>query len=116
MVSTWCVGWSASMKRVGLLCRRQGGSALGQLASLGAFLSAPEHASGCPEPRPTSAAASANQLFGPRWLAGHTGLALHLRGAPPYGSKPYPVRVTGVPPIRGPKAGEIVEKRMRLTL
>ena len=37
-------------------------------------------------------------------------------GAPPYGSKPYPVRVTGVPPIRGPKAGEMVEKRMRLTL
>ena len=47
-----------------LLCRNQAGSAVGQLA-LRRPLSAPNHASGCPELRP----ASANQPLGPCWPA-----------------------------------------------
>ena len=50
------------------LCRKQAGSAFGQLA-LRRLLSAPGHASGCPKPR----LASANQPA-PAALVGHSGL------------------------------------------
>ena len=58
------------------------------------------------QPGPISRLGRAGQPYGPTFP---------LKGAPPYASNPYPVSMTGVPPIRGPKAGEIVEKRMRLT-
>ena len=53
------------------LCRKQGGSDLGRLA-LRRPLSAPDHASGCSELRPSLA----NQPLGPRWPA-IIGLGFH---------------------------------------